>query len=862
MADTLNNSGRWLTEHLWSVSVELAILTALVVAALAVLRIKSPAVRHLFWCLVLIKPLTTILAASPVSFYGFLQLQPTPNVSLTVADDVAGDMRPFPAGKESMTERRAHVRRQVSIGPPPIGQEPTLDRYGIVAMGYLLAAAGLGLRLVLGCAYVSFLRHTARVQCDGALTELLARTANRLGVRRRTTLAVSNTAHSPVLAGILRPAILLPEQTVRALSRSQLEYILAHELTHLRRCDNLILLLQRLAELALFFHPAIWLCGWALRREAEAACDDVVLRRFDGPAGYADSLTSVAEMRNGLTRRLLVNTFAAAESNLAVRVHRILREPAGRMSLGLSIASAVAFSAIAGLGLPTAKARTVTQSPVVAAGVTARLGETAMTDQLKYGFRYNPMEFADTDGSLEGALVRTFVFHEPHPGDRQMIQDEIAAIKVFEAPDSDGDGCGLPAIPFKVNCENLLRAVQLGATEEHPEVRRALGLLDRLPDKPRQPLGGDALHALHLLGRADHPAVRHSLRWQIDHPDGLMDPYEGCPWTPSGALPGLWAVRDLEDVGPLVVQSLTVIRDRIEGTGCLAFNDPWSFVNCAAHIEHPIAREVLIRQIPMILRAQQPSGGWGENTFKVFAALRRHGLLDELRNKPPLPPDWRVVHSIPAPEGDLWGFLWDGERLWTGVRESNEALAISPDDGRLLNRVELPEGHGRWLGWWNGKLAVTQGSPSKKDPKRLLQIDPDDGRVLQDVSLDKLENVGGVVQLGNQLRVFDAFFGWVFVLDASKPRRPCQLDIHDPSPLPMTANAAGEETLWYVDGWAPWIVKCDHEGRLLDWSERPFAGYEGVAWDGEHLWAIDKTNQRICAIEKTDTAPRPSQVGR
>ncbi len=283
--DTFNDFGRWLMEHLWPVSVELAILTALVVAMLAVLRLKSPAMRHLFWCLVPIKPLATILVASPVSLYGFLKRQPAPIASRTVTVDVTGDVRPFPADMEPATRRRAYGWRQIPNERSSVEQEPILDRYGIAALGYLLVASGLGLRLVLGYAYVSFLRHTARVQRDGPLPELLTRAADRSGMKCRATLAVSNVAHGPALAGIVRPVVLLPAQIVRGLSSRQIEYIIAHELTHLRRWDNLILLVQRAAEMALFFHPAIWLCGWALRREAEAAYDDAVLRRFDGPAG-------------------------------------------------------------------------------------------------------------------------------------------------------------------------------------------------------------------------------------------------------------------------------------------------------------------------------------------------------------------------------------------------------------------------------------------------------------------------------------------------------------------------------------------------------------------------------------------------
>ena len=74
--DALNELGRWLVAHLWPLSIELALLTAVVVTALAAFRVQSPTVRHLFWCLVLLKPLATILVASPVTLYGFLELQP------------------------------------------------------------------------------------------------------------------------------------------------------------------------------------------------------------------------------------------------------------------------------------------------------------------------------------------------------------------------------------------------------------------------------------------------------------------------------------------------------------------------------------------------------------------------------------------------------------------------------------------------------------------------------------------------------------------------------------------------------------------------------------------------------------------
>ncbi len=78
----LNESGRWLVAQLGRMSMELAILAGVVLIALYVLRVKSPSLRHLFWGLLLAKPVLTFLVASPLSLYAFLW-PPTPEVFFT-----------------------------------------------------------------------------------------------------------------------------------------------------------------------------------------------------------------------------------------------------------------------------------------------------------------------------------------------------------------------------------------------------------------------------------------------------------------------------------------------------------------------------------------------------------------------------------------------------------------------------------------------------------------------------------------------------------------------------------------------------------------------------------------------------------
>ncbi len=357
MVALLNESGQWLVSQLGRMSIELTILAGIVLVTLYILRVKSPALRHLFWGLLLAKPVVTFLVASPLSLYAVLWpplpevfVTPTPITVQMEAPSLAAPMPATPLPDASTSPKA------VSQKIPPFWKQ--LDRYGLVSAIWAIIVSVLGLRLLLGCAYVAFLRSTAKTQRDGTLADLVSESRGTLRMRRRVGIATTQVAHGPVLAGILRPLILLPETMAAALTEKQLRLVITHELAHARRWDNLILLIQRLAEMFFFFHPVVWFCGWMMRREAEAACDDVVVSAYGeadgtGAAAYADSLTRVAEMKCGITRRLLVNTFAAAESNFHRRIRRILNGRRTRMTLWLSLTTGASLVLIGVLGLPT-----------------------------------------------------------------------------------------------------------------------------------------------------------------------------------------------------------------------------------------------------------------------------------------------------------------------------------------------------------------------------------------------------------------------------------------------------------------------------------------------------------------------------
>jgi len=172
------------------------------------------------------------------------------------------------------------------------------------------------------------LRRSASVMTSGTVFDLTERLRQAAGVSRQVTVAVSDRVLQPVLVGIVRPLILLPPAAINGWSPAQLEMALLHELTHVRRWDNFVNLVQRVVESLLFFQPAVWMVSRWLRADREQCCDAAVVRHTGEPAAYAELLVSVAQTaKTQASRSNLSPAFvsAMAQHPLAARIRRILQ---------------------------------------------------------------------------------------------------------------------------------------------------------------------------------------------------------------------------------------------------------------------------------------------------------------------------------------------------------------------------------------------------------------------------------------------------------------------------------------------------------------------------------------------------------
>ena len=126
------------------------------------------------------------------------------------------------------------------------------------------------------------------------------RTASRAAtpLRLLTGIEVMSSLEfiEPGVFGVWRPILLLPDGLTDHLTPGEMDAVLAHELCHIRRRDNLAAAVHMAVEALFWFHPLVWWLGARLMEERERACDEEVLRMGTEPAEYAEGILKICEL--------------------------------------------------------------------------------------------------------------------------------------------------------------------------------------------------------------------------------------------------------------------------------------------------------------------------------------------------------------------------------------------------------------------------------------------------------------------------------------------------------------------------------------------------------------------------------------
>ena len=122
---------------------------------------------------------------------------------------------------------------------------------------WVIGVSFLSLRFFVGWRVIRGMRADGRELEDALWTERFDRLRKRLGVSIGVRLLGSASSTVPMVIGFLKPVVLVPTGLLTGLSQPQIEALLIHELTHIRRHDYLVNLLQNVVETLFFYQPAL-----------------------------------------------------------------------------------------------------------------------------------------------------------------------------------------------------------------------------------------------------------------------------------------------------------------------------------------------------------------------------------------------------------------------------------------------------------------------------------------------------------------------------------------------------------------------------------------------------------------------------
>ncbi len=316
-----------------------ALIAGITWFALRISRCSNATTRHAVWMLALIASICVpILSATSL-------VLPQAPVQVAATSRTA-----------SQSSTQAHVIKPVSIpisAPslpvvhrPKITLHPTVAQ--VVAEIWAVIAALILARLAFSFFYLERLKRDA-LPLSVDRRHALSRWDRADKGQRDVRICVSDEIRVPVAVGIFDAMILLPQDLVEELDSTDLDRVLLHELAHVRRSDDWVNLLERVAMALLFFSPGLYFIARQMDLEREVACDDWVLAQASENASYARCLARIVEMTQWPYRPLAAPGVFVTRRSMSIRIERLLargRDIRVRLAVVPSLISLIAIIAI------------------------------------------------------------------------------------------------------------------------------------------------------------------------------------------------------------------------------------------------------------------------------------------------------------------------------------------------------------------------------------------------------------------------------------------------------------------------------------------------------------------------------------
>lgn len=164
------------------------------------------------------------------------------------------------------------------------------------------------------------------------------------GYNQRPQLMMCPLIKTPILIGLIKPQIILPEKDY---TQDEINIIIQHELTHYKRHDLWFKLLFAAANAVHWFNPVIYFFRSLANRDMEYSCDELVIKNKDMSFRRSYSMVILNCAGSGINTDFSTY-FSCSKQNLKRRFSNILNS---RKKRGVLICILLALMAVAFAGI-------------------------------------------------------------------------------------------------------------------------------------------------------------------------------------------------------------------------------------------------------------------------------------------------------------------------------------------------------------------------------------------------------------------------------------------------------------------------------------------------------------------------------
>ncbi|MCK5128598.1 MAG: M56 family metallopeptidase [Clostridiales bacterium] len=132
---------------------------------------------------------------------------------------------------------------------------------------------------------------------DRNILEIVGRQLKSLRIKRDIRIFECNQIDVPMIFGYFKPCLLIPKATIQSMHNKDMEYVLTHELCHIKRHDILFNYIWLVAKVIHWFNPLVYLAFKLFQENVEIACDRMVVDEGNHDMRYTYSQILVDVVR-------------------------------------------------------------------------------------------------------------------------------------------------------------------------------------------------------------------------------------------------------------------------------------------------------------------------------------------------------------------------------------------------------------------------------------------------------------------------------------------------------------------------------------------------------------------------------------